>query len=87
MIGNQELLLKSEVIIDKVVFQKYEKIENGIELKAKIKYRGELLDCKVNTLGSNKLNIQFDKPVDNLVPGQSLVLFEKNDLVAGGVIV
>ncbi len=87
VIGDQEQLKKQEVTIDSVVFQKYEKLENGIELKAKIKYRGELLDCKVKTLAVSQLNIQFNKPVDSLVPGQSMVLFENNDLVAGGVIV
>ncbi len=87
VIGDHKELQKSEIVIDKVVFQKYEKLENGIDLKAKIKYRGELLDCKVNTLPSNQLKIHFNNSVESLVPGQSLVLFEKNDLVAGGVIV
>jgi tRNA-specific 2-thiouridylase len=87
VVGNQKQLQKTKVEIESVVFQKYENIVNGLELKAKIKYRGELLDCKVKAIESKKLHIQFNKPVDSLVPGQSIVLFENNDLVAGGVII
>ncbi len=86
IVGNQDELLRQEIIIDQLVFQKYTRITENINLKAKIKYRGELLNCEVKSSDQKQLIIKFQIPVNGLVPGQSIVLFEGNDLVAGGVI-
>ena len=87
IVGTPKELLRHEVIIDQVVFQKYDNIDKSIDLNAKIKYRGELLKCRVEPLENQQIRIRFRQAVNMLAPGQSIVLFEGDDLVAGGVII
>lgn len=86
IVGKPNDLLREEIQIGQVVFQKYPKIDKSIQIKAKIKYRGQLRDCNVKHTEDKQLSIRFKQPVDSLVAGQSIILFEENDLVAGGVI-
>ena len=57
-----------------------------MRLTTKIRYKddGETGECWVNSQG--KLEIRFDVPRRAITPGQSVVLYEGNDVVGGGII-
>ena len=86
VVGEGKELLKEKILIKNVNYQKYAKINNSVMLKAKLRYRGELIDCEIESVSSNELSIKFKSPVSIIAPGQSIILFEGNNLVAGGVI-
>ena len=54
--------------------------------QAKIRYKSKLTSCNIEIIDNNNLRIIFDKPVKSVTPGQSLVLYD-NDIVLGGGII
>ena len=56
-----------------------------MRLECKIRYNSKGVECEVVQEG-DRLHIRFDQPVSAATPGQSAVLYEGDDVVAGGVI-
>lgn len=54
--------------------------------QAKIRYKSKLTSCNIEIIDNNNLRIIFDEPVKSVTPGQSLVLYD-NDIVLGGGII
>lgn len=54
--------------------------------QAKIRYKSKLTSCNIEIINNNNLRIIFDEPVKSVTPGQSLVLYD-NDIVLGGGII
>ncbi len=53
---------------------------------AQIRYHGELFPCKIKYLGAaSEIQIIFEKPV-LVAPGQSIVLYNKDIVLGGGVV-
>ena len=84
-VGTQEDLKKQEMFIRDVNYLKYANIEDGMQVLVKVRYkhRGEMATIKNN--GKN-LKVLFHKKVTGIAPGQSAVLYEGDDLIAGGFI-
>lgn len=54
--------------------------------QAKIRYKSKLTSCNIEIIDNNNLRIIFDEPVKSVTTGQSLVLYD-NDIVLGGGII
>lgn len=54
--------------------------------QAKIRYKSKLTSCNIEIIDNNNLRIIFNEPVKSVTPGQSLVLYD-NDIVLGGGII
>ena len=54
--------------------------------QAKIRYKSKLTSCNIEIIDNNNLRIIFDESVKSVTPGQSLVLYD-NDIVLGGGII
>lgn len=54
--------------------------------QAKIRYKSKLTSCNIEIIDNNNLRIIFDEPVKSVTLGQSLVLYD-NDIVLGGGII
>ena len=79
--GERPLFSKSLIAKDfHGLTPKHEKIFN---CQAKIRYRGDIEECQVNTLKNNTLSINFKNPVKAVTPGQSIVFYQ-NDICLGG---
>lgn len=52
---------------------------------AKTRYRQKEVPCSYEFL-DDTLHVKFDEPVDSASPGQSVVLYQKNNVVGGGII-
>ncbi|MEE2931042.1 MAG: tRNA 2-thiouridine(34) synthase MnmA [Bacteroidota bacterium] len=85
VVGTKEDLKKQEVIIRDVNYVKYNSIEDGMQFLVKIRYKhtGEIATI---TNEGDYLKVLFHKKVQGVAPGQSAVVYEGNDLVAGGFI-
>ena len=55
-------------------------------LKAKIRYRGKEKPCEIETLNDNMILVTFKEPCFAITPGQSIVFYENNICLGGGLI-
>ncbi len=84
-LGDSNQLLKTEVWIEETNFMKYPDIFKEKEAICKIRYNNKGEECRVKQF-DNKIKITFKKPVSAVTPGQSAVIYEENDIIAGGII-
>ncbi len=85
IVGSKEDLEKQQMFIKDVNYIKYPIIDDGMEALVKVRYKhkGELATI---TNEEGKLKVLFHKKVQGIAPGQSAVIYEGEDLVAGGFI-
>lgn len=62
------------------------KLDRPMRLRAKIRYRAAEQRTTVEQLSEDKLRIEFDEPQRAITPGQSVVLYDGDYVVGGGVI-
>lgn len=84
-LGEREDLMRSEIVVADLNFMKYENLLSPMMLECKIRYNSRGVECEVRQ-EDDKLYIRFAEPVSAATPGQSAVLYEGDDVVAGGVI-
>ena len=84
-LGEREDLMRSEIVVADLNFMKYENLFSPMRLECKIRYNSRGVECEARQEG-DKLYIRFAEPVSAATPGQSAVLYEGDDVVAGGVI-
>jgi tRNA-uridine 2-sulfurtransferase len=65
---------------------KVERCQPPRRVTAKVRYKDEGADATALTLDDGRLEVIYDVPRRAITPGQSVVLYEGNDIVGGGVI-
>ena len=63
-----------------------EGLRGPLRLRAKVRYRMEEQPCTVEQTDGNTLRVRFDEPQRAITPGQSVVFYEDDVVVGGGVI-
>jgi len=58
----------------------------GKDFEARIRYRGERIKCNFMHVRDNTALVVFEKPVWGVSSGQSLVVYDKEDCIGGGII-
>ncbi|MBQ8357178.1 MAG: tRNA 2-thiouridine(34) synthase MnmA [Clostridia bacterium] len=64
----------------------FDKLDSPMRLLAKVRYRQEASPARVEQTGDNTLIVEFEAPQRAICPGQSLVLYEDDYVVGGGII-
>ena len=73
------------MLIAKMNWVKYDGITDGMEAITKIRYKDKgALSNLYNT--ENGVRARFFENVKGIAPGQSAVIYEGNDVIAGGII-
>jgi tRNA-uridine 2-sulfurtransferase len=54
--------------------------------QARIRYRGSLDDCQIEDVTANKCKIVFEKDQKSPAPGQSIVIYDREICLGGGII-
>jgi len=85
-IGNQNDLLCTEFIIDKINLISIEKILKPIKAQIKIRYNDEGKSGTIFPYEDGKLRVVFDNPQKSVTPGQSAVFFSDDLVIGGGII-
>ncbi len=85
-IGENDSLLTKTLTIKNSNFTKYDQLDENQPYLVKIRYkdRGTQAICK--HLPDNRMEINFFSEVRAVTPGQSVVIYEDQDLIGGGVI-
>jgi tRNA-specific 2-thiouridylase len=60
--------------------------ESGIRVSAKVRYRQADQACTVRSVDENRLELFFDQPQRAVTPGQSVVLYDGESCLGGGII-
>jgi tRNA-specific 2-thiouridylase len=86
-LGDDEDLFDSELTASSVNFVKYSQLPSeGIRVTAKIRYKDEGAQATAFPYGDDCVRVIFEEPRRAITPGQSVVLYEGDDVVAGGII-
>ncbi len=59
---------------------------SSVKLEAKIRYKHDASPAMVTQISQDRLNIEFDTPQRAIAKGQSVVLYDGDTLVGGGII-
>ena len=61
--------------------------KKGKKYKARIRYRQPLEECEVAEVSKNSTKIIFKNPQRAVTPGQSLVIYDGEEMLGGGIII
>lgn len=87
VLGDDEDLFSNSLTAQKVNLIKYHELPSeGIQVTAKIRYKDEGASAQVVPLGGERVHVRFDEPRRAITPGQSVVFYEGDDLIGGGII-
>lgn len=70
----------------RVNFMKFSEIPEGVPFTIKIRYRDNGAEGKCIALNDSNLRIEFSSPRRAITPGQSVVVYDGDDVVCGGII-
>lgn len=85
VLGTKEELEGKTLIADQLNLMKYATLPDGLEVVAKVRYRNQGAPATLYH-EDHRLRVVFHTGVDSITPGQSVVLYEGDDVVGGGVI-
>ena len=86
ILGESDELLKNTMHVHQLNFQKYDHVPENIDYITMVRYldRGTL--STIVQSPDNELVVSFGANVSGIAPGQSAVIYEGEDVVAGGII-
>lgn len=84
-LGEEEDLNRSEMLVSKINWIKYDGLSEGMEAVTKIRYkdRGTLSNLYTHERG---VRVHFYEEAKGIAPGQSAVFYEGEDVIGGGII-
>ncbi len=87
VIGRNEDILTTTVYADRLNFMAVDKIYDGMEAFAKIRYNHRGASCRLYMQDENTLKCVFEEKQRAATPGQALVLYEGDVVLGGGTII
>lgn len=87
-LGENSDLFKNELIAKDVNFLEFslEELNNPLEVQSKIRYSSNLSYAVVTKIDNNRVKVVFKDPQRAITKGQSVVFYDGNKLIGGGVI-
>jgi tRNA-specific 2-thiouridylase len=86
VIGDQEDLMNKRLTAAHNNFILIDKLEEPMEVTAKIRYKAEEAPAVITPIGENRVKVEFLKPEKAITPGQAVVYYQGDYVVGGGVI-
>ena len=84
-IGEKEDLMETTLIAKELNFVKYDKVPNAeMEITGAIRYNDSGAHGIMTQLGEDELKVHFPAGREAITPGQAIVCYEGDDIVAGG---
>ena len=85
-IGTDDELHHRTLIAGQVNWSGLATLEKNLRVQAKVRYMDRGTNALVSLEENGNIKVMFDKPKRAITPGQSVVLYEGDDVVCGGVI-
>ncbi|MCG0274559.1 MAG: tRNA 2-thiouridine(34) synthase MnmA [Thermosediminibacteraceae bacterium] len=86
IVGDENDLLTKEFIADKVNWIAFDSLTSKRHVLAKIRYNFEEKPASIFPLESGKVKVVFDEPQKSVTPGQSVVFYDGDVVLGGGII-
>jgi len=86
VLGEENEVFSSELIADDLNFISIDKLEGEKRVKAKIRYSAKEADATISPLEDGRVKVVFDTPQRAITPGQSVVFYDGDIVVGGGLI-
>ncbi|MFY9271012.1 MAG: tRNA 2-thiouridine(34) synthase MnmA [Candidatus Manganitrophaceae bacterium] len=87
VVGSEESLLQKEVTADRLVWGGRGCPDGPTRIQGKIRYRSPAVEGTLFPLPDDQVRVRFDTPQRGITPGQSLVLYQGEEVIGGGVII
>ncbi len=86
VVGPNEKLYKRRLKASQVHFISLKRPERILAVKAKIRYKHQEAKAILTPLNSGRAEVEFEKPQRAITPGQSVVFYDGDVVIGGGVI-
>ncbi len=86
VVGRNENLYKKKLQASQLHFVSIEKLKTLLSVKAKIRYKHKEAEARLIPLNSGKAEVEFKKAQRAITPGQSVVFYDGEVVVGGGLI-
>lgn len=86
VIGDQSDLLKENLTSSSNNFVLIDNLAKPMEVTVKIRYQAKEAPALISPLGDNKVLVEFLEPEKSITPGQSVVYYQDDYVVGGGII-
>ncbi|MBR3990504.1 MAG: tRNA 2-thiouridine(34) synthase MnmA [Clostridia bacterium] len=87
ILGKSEDLFTDTLEAEEVNLISVDRIDGPLRVKAKIRYRQPEQWATVTPAGEGRIKVTFDTPQRAITPGQSVVLYDGDAVLGGGIIV
>lgn len=84
-LGNKEDLLSNKLEASEYNFTKIAPPYEPIEVLTRVRYRSQGGMAQIQIV-DNRVKVVFKNPIDAITPGQSVVFYQDNDMIGGGII-
>ncbi len=85
-IGAKEEVCKRECVATDLNFIAFNTLEESMNVNAKVRYFSPPAEAFIEPVGHDKAKVAFKKPQWAITPGQSVVFYQQDLVVGGGVI-
>ena len=86
VVGYEERTINTVVRADQINWVSVESLDGPVHASAKIRSTGTPVSCNVRIDEVGRLCATFDVPVKAATPGQSLVVYDNDRVLCGGII-
>ncbi|WP_010250170.1 tRNA 2-thiouridine(34) synthase MnmA [Acetivibrio cellulolyticus] len=86
ILGDNSEVFSDKLIADDLNFISIDGLYEPMRVKAKIRYSAKEGDATIIPIENGKVRVEFDTPQRAITPGQSVVFYEDDIVVGGGII-
>lgn len=86
VLGGETEVFSIGLIAEDLNFISFDSLKHELRVKAKIRYSAKEADALILPLDNGKVKVIFDSPQRAVTPGQSVVFYDEDLVVGGGVI-
>ncbi|OPZ88853.1 MAG: tRNA-specific 2-thiouridylase MnmA [Firmicutes bacterium ADurb.Bin419] len=86
ILGDDKEVFSNSLIADDLNFISIDQLDEPMRVKAKIRYSAKEADATISPIGKGQVSVVFDEPQRAITPGQSVVFYEDDIVVGGGII-
>jgi tRNA-specific 2-thiouridylase len=86
IVGTSDQLRADELIAENVNWISGEKVREPLRARARIRYKHTESPATISPLDRDTVHVRFDKPQRAITPGQSVVFYDGDIVLGGGII-
>ncbi len=75
----------SSLTAERVNFIPFDKLEKPIKAECKVRYGNKFFSGTVYPMGEDRVRVEFDTPARAVTPGQSVVFYDGDMVIGGGI--